>query len=191
MTDNSKFSNDLSSAKNFFKKRLKESKQKPKDIIEKGFRDLDKETLKIGELSARIDILKQSLKKKPIFREKKRTYLKKEKKNLDDKKFEKSKKNIDINGLPLRNYIFKGDLNSNKECVVLIDFEINEKLYLSGNINKIPSEMIKILINDDVIKLKNDIIKDKLIKNNSFLVKETFGISEIKRSKLRNKKNLK
>lgn len=191
MTDNSKFSNDLSSAKNFFKKRLKESKQKPKDIIEKGFRDLDKETLKIGELSARIDILKQSLKKKPISREKKKTYLKKEKKNLDDIKFEKSKKNIDINGLPLRNYIFKGDLNSNKECVVLTDFEINEKLYLSGNINKIPSEMIKILINDDVIKLKNDIIKDKLIKNNSFLVKETFGISEIKRSKLRNKKNLK
>lgn len=64
MTKDSKFSDDLKKAKNFYKKKFQNKINKVSDSIGKNYRGLDDETVKISKLSARIDILKDSLIKK-------------------------------------------------------------------------------------------------------------------------------
>tara|TARA_X000000950_G_scaffold288355_1_gene404675 strand:- start:943 stop:1173 length:231 start_codon:yes stop_codon:yes gene_type:complete len=73
---------------------------------------------------------------------------------------------------------------------MLCDFEINGKLFIAGNLNKIPSEIVEQLLVDKIIKNRVDLLNNHLQNKKSFFVKKTFGLSEIKRSKLRNKKNL-
>ena len=108
------------------------------------------------------------------------------------KKYEKksipSIKNKDINGVPLINYISKSRCISQNNFVILKDFEINSKLFLSGNINKLPEDIIQMLLTKNFIKSIEKTSQSHIF-DNSFYVKETFGLSEIKRSKLRNKKN--
>ena len=81
------------------------------------------------------------------------------------------------------------DSNLTDNFVILKDFEINSKLFIAGNINKIPSQLIKTLKEKKLIKSNEIIRSDKEVKTKTFFVKETFGLSEVKRSKLRNKKN--
>ena len=60
MTKNSKFEDDLSKAKSFFKKKLFKNNDIASSLTDDNYRDLDKETIKISKLSARIDFLKDS-----------------------------------------------------------------------------------------------------------------------------------
>ena len=192
MTKDSKFSDDLKKAKNFYKKKFQNKINKVSDSIGKNFRGLDDETVKISKLSARIDILKDSLIKKNKIKPNK-TKKKIVNATVKNKKYEKksipSIKNKDINGVPLINYISKSRCISQNNFVILKDFEINSKLFLSGNINKLPEDIIQMLLTKNFIKSIEKTSQSHIF-DNSFYVKETFGLSEIKRSKLRNKKNL-
>ena len=191
MTKDSKFSDDLKKAKNFYKKKFQNKINKVSDSIGKNYRGLDDETVKISKLSARIDILKDSLIKKNEIKPNK-TKKKIVNVTVKKKKYEKksipSIKNKDINGVPLINYISKSRCISQNNFVILKDFEINSKLFLSGNINKLPEDIIQMLLTKNFIKSIEKTSKSHIL-DNSFYVKETFGLSEIKRSKLRNKKN--
>lgn len=192
MTKDSKFSDDLKKAKNFYKKKFQNKINKVSDSIGKNYRGLDDETVKISKLSARIDILKDSLIKKNEIKPNK-TKKKIVNVTVKKKKYEKksipSIKNKDINGVPLINYISKSRCISQNNFVILKDFEINSKLFLSGNINKLPEDIIQMLLTKNFIKSIEKTSQSHIF-DNSFYVKETFGLSEIKRSKLRNKKNL-
>mgnify|MGYP001436532581 FL=1 len=192
MTKDSKFSDDLKKAKNFYKKKFQNKINKVSDSIGKNYRGLDDETVKISKLSARIDILKDSLIKKNKIKPNK-TKKKIVNATVKNKKYEKksipSIKNKDINGVPLINYISKSRCISQNNFVILKDFEINSKLFLSGNINKLPEDIIQMLLTKNFIKSIEKTSQSHIF-DNSFYVKETFGLSEIKRSKLRNKKNL-
>ena len=192
MTKDSKFSDDLKKAKNFYKKKFQNKINKVSDSIGKNYRGLDDETVKISKLSARIDILKDSLIKKNKIKPNK-TKKKIVNATVKNKKYEKksipSIKNKDINGVPLINYISKSRCISQNNFVILKDFEINSKLFLSGNINKLPEDIIQMLLTKNFIKSIKKTSQSHIF-DNSFYVKETFGLSEIKRSKLRNKKNL-
>ena len=191
MTKDSKFSDDLKKAKNFYKKKFQNKINKVSDSIGKNYRGLDDETVKISKLSARIDILKDSLIKKNEIKPNK-TKKKIVNVTVKKKKYEKksipSIKNKDINGVPLINYISKSRCISQNNFVILKDFEINSKLFLSGNINKLPEDIIQMLLTKNFIKSIEKTSQSHIF-DNSFYVKETFGLSEIKRSKLRNKKN--
>lgn len=191
MTKDSKFSDDLKKAKNFYKKKFQNKINKVSDSIGKNYRGLDDETVKISKLSARIDILKDSLIKKNKIKPNK-TKKKIVNATVKNKKYEKksipSIKNKDINGVPLINYISKSRCISQNNFVILKDFEINSKLFLSGNINKLPEDIIQMLLTKNFIKSIEKTSQSHIF-DNSFYVKETFGLSEIKRSKLRNKKN--
>ena len=191
MTKDSKFSDDLKKAKNFYKKKFQNKISKVSDSIGKNYRGLDDETVKISKLSARIDILKDSLIKKNEIKPNK-TKKKIVNATVKKKKYERksipSIKNKDINGVPLINYISKSRCISQNNFVILKDFEINSKLFLSGNINKLPEDIIQMLLTKNFIKSIEKTCQSHIFEN-SFYVKETFGLSEIKRSKLRNKKN--
>lgn len=191
MTKDSKFDQDLNKAKNFYKKKILNKTNKSADSLGNNFRGLDDEIIKISKLSARIDVLKSSLIKKNKIESNK---LKNKSVNIPTKKkYEKksspSIKNKDINGLPLINYLSKSINYSQNNFVILKDFEINSKLFLCGNINKIPDDVIKILLNKKFIKSNEKTDKD-VVFDKSFYVTKTFGLSEIKRSKLRNKRKL-
>ena len=192
MTKDSKFSDDLKKAKNFYKKKFQNKINKVSDSIGKNYRGLDDETVKISKLSARIDILKDSLIKKneikPNKTKKKIVNVAVKKKKYERKSIP-SIKNKDINGVPLVNYISKSRCISQDNFVILKDFELNSKLFLSGNINKLPEDIIQMLLTKNFIKSIKKTSQSHIF-DNSFYVKETFGLSEIKRSKLRNKKNL-
>ena len=191
MTKDTKFHEDLKKAKNFYKKKIQNKINKVSDAIGKNYRGLDDETVKISKLSARIDILKDSLIKKNEIKPnkiKKKIVNSSVKKKKYERKSTPSIKNKDINGVPLINYISKSKCISKNNFVILKDFEINSKLFLSGNINKLPEDIIQMLLVKNIIKSIEKTSSSHNF-NNRFFVKETFGLSEIKRSKLRNKKN--
>ena len=190
MTKDSKFHQDISKAKNYYKKKIEQRPTRSIDSEDDKFRDLDSETLKISKLSARIDFLKSTLNRKKVTKKIKKRNKVSEKKKEEPKDNIQifSKKNKDVNGNPIINFL-SDDLNLSENFVILKDFEINSKLFIAGNINKLPSQLVKILKEKKLIK-SNEIIKNsKETNNQTFFVKETFGLSEVKRSKLRNKKN--
>lgn len=193
MVKNSKFHIDLNKAKNFFKKKMEKNLKHDSDSEKQKFRNFDDETIKISKLSARIDLLKDSLRKKEIKTQKVKSESLKKKKIISKKQniFIPSTKNKDINGKPIRNYIMDMLDEERAECVIMKDFEINQKLYLSGNINNIPINVINILINEKMIRSLNEKIACEIKSKKSYFVKKTFGISELKRSKLRNNKKFK
>ena len=191
MTDNSKFSDDLKKAKNFFEKKLKKNNFDNESLNKESFRGLDDEATNISKLAARIDYLKKTLvKKKKVVSTKKKVKKVKIEKKTFQKKYEQSKKNTDINGQPIRNYYTKKLELASDKYIMLCNFEINGKLFIAGNLNKIPSEIVEQLLVDKIIKNRVDLLNNHLQNKKSFFVKKTFGLSEIKRSKLRNKKNL-
>ena len=190
MTKDSKFHQDMFKAKNYYKKKIEQKPTRSIDSDDDKFRDLDSETLKISKLSARIDFLKSTLNRKKVTKKIKKRNKVSEKKKEEPKDNIQifSKKNKDVNGNPIINFL-SDDLNLSENFVILKDFEINSKLFIAGNINKLPSQLVKILKEKKLIK-SNEIIKNsKETNNQTFFVKETFGLSEVKRSKLRNKKN--
>ena len=189
MTKNSKFEDDLSKAKSFFKKKLVKNDNISSSLTDDNYRDLDKETIKISKLSARIDFLKDSLKKKVAQTPKKqiKKKIKQEKKNIA-KKYELSKKHRDVDGKPIYNYLSNSNTLTTEKFVILKDFEVNSKLFISGNINKLPENLIIDLIEKKII---GQLSKYKENQKKSFFVKETFGLSEMKRSSLKNSKNFK
>ncbi|MAI84605.1 MAG: hypothetical protein CMM91_06680 [Rickettsiales bacterium] len=192
MAKDSKFHIDLNKAKNFFKKKMEKNFSSDSDSEKQNFRDYDEETIKISKLSARIDFLKDSLGNKQK-RNKKVKIEPLEKKSVLNKKkvFIPSLKNKDVNKRPLRNYIMDVLGGESNECVIMKDFEINQKLYLSGNVNHIPENLIKLLVKDRMIRLVSEKYEQKKNLKKTYFVKETFGISELKRSKLRNNKKFK
>ncbi len=190
MTKDSKFHQDIFKAKNYYKKKIERMPTRSIDSDDDKFRDLDSETLKISKLSARIDFLKSTLNKKKVAKNiKKRKSIFQKKKEKTKEYIETfSKKNKDINGKPIINFL-SSDSKLCENFVILKDFEINSKLFIAGNINKLPSKLIKMLKDKKFIK-SNEIINNKIETDaTTFFVKETFGLSEVKRSKLRNKKN--
>ena len=190
MTKDSKFHQDISKAKKYYKKKIEQRPTRSIDSEDDKFRYLDSETLKISKLSARIDFLKSTLNRKKVTKKIKKRNKVSEKKKEEPKDNIQifSKKNKDVNGNPIINFL-SDDLNLSENFVILKDFEINSKLFIAGNINKLPSQLVKILKEKKLIK-SNEIIKNsKETNNQTFFVKETFGLSEVKRSKLRNKKN--
>ncbi len=191
MTKDSKFHQDIFKAKNYYKKKIEQKPTRSIDSEDDKFRDLDSETLKISKLSARIDFLKSTLNKKKVTKKIKKTNKVSEKKKENPKDDIQifSKKNKDVNGNPIINFL-SNDSNLCDNFIILKDFEINSKLFIAGNINKLPSQLIKILKEKKLIKSNEIIKKNKQEKTKTFFVKETFGLSEVKRSKLRNKKNL-
>ena len=191
MTKHSKFDDDVKKAKSFFKKKLDEDIKFTDSKRSENFRDLDDDTIKISKLSARIDFLKDSLrKKKPDKKVKSKSLDKTFKKKKIIKNFTLSKKSKDINGNPLKNYISKVNESDHDSYVILKDFEINSKLFIAGNINKLPKDLIIDLIENKMIE-NNDKVNQKQSIKKTFFVKETFGLSQIKRSKLRNTKKFK
>ncbi len=191
MNDNSKFDDDLKRAKSFFKKKLTKNNRKD-SLKEKNFRDLDDETIKISKLSARIDFLKDSLKKKKTSKIKSvKNKISQKKKNIEPERYKESEKNKDINGIPIINYLTQFEELSTNSFVILKDIEINSKLYLAGNIHKLPNDLIIDLLKAGCIQQKNDAQNYKKEQQKSYFVKETFGLSEIRRSSLRNNKNFK
>ena len=190
MTKDSKFHQDISKAKNYYKKKIEQRPTRSIDSEDDKFRDLDSETLKISKLSARIDFLKSTLNRKKVTKKIKKTNKVSEKKKEEPKDNIQifSKKNKDVNGNPIINFL-SDDSNLSENFVILKDFEINSKLFIAGNINKLPSQLIKTLVEKKLIKSNEMIKNSKKAKTQTFFVKETFGLSEVKRSKLRNKKN--
>ena len=87
MTKNSKFEDDLSKAKSFFKKKLFKNDNISSSLADDNYRDLDKETIKISKLSARIDFLKDNLKKKATQTKKKQIKNKTKQKKKIAKKY--------------------------------------------------------------------------------------------------------
>ena len=143
-------------------------------------------------MSARIDFLKDSLKKKKTLKtksEKQKTSLRK--KNIEPERYKKSEKNRDINGIPIINYLTQFEELTTNSFIILKDIEINSKLYLAGNIHKLPNDLIVDLLKAGCIQQKNDTQNYKKEPQKSYFVKETFGLSEIRRSSLRNNKNFK
>ena len=192
MTKNSKFEDELNKAKSFFKRKLVKKVDITSSLKEETYRDLDKETIKISKLSARIDFLKDSLKKKVIHKSPKKIKKKVELEKKDDvKKIEFSKKHKDINGKPIRNFLSNLDTSTTDKYVILKDFEVNSKLFISGNINKLPKDLIMELIEKKFIGQLSNYKKNDLDRKKSFFVKETFGLSEMRRSSLKNSKNFK
>ena len=192
MTKNSKFEDDLSKAKSFFKKKLFKNDDISSSLKDDNYRDLDKETIKISKLSARIDFLKDTLKKKVTQTAKIQIKNKKkqEKKEIA-KKYELSKKHKDVDGKPICNFLSSSNILTTEKFVILKDFEVNSKLYISGNINKLPKNLIIDLIEKKIIGQLNRYKENEQNKKKSFFVKETFGLSEMKRSSLKNSKNFK
>jgi len=190
MTKDSKFHQDIFKAKNYYKKKIEQKPTRSIDSEDDKFRDLDGETLKISKLSARIDFLKSTLNRKKVAKKIKKKIKVSEKKKEKPKDTIQifSEKNRDVNGNPIINFL-SDDSNLTDNFVILKDFEINSKLFIAGNINKIPSQLIKTLKEKKMIKSNEIIRSDKESKTKTFFVKETFGLSEVKRSKLRNKKN--
>jgi hypothetical protein len=193
MTKNSRFEDDLNKAKSFFKKKLVRSDDISSSLQDDNYRDLDNETIKISKLSARIDFLKDSLKKKKAKPQPKKLLKKNpqvEKKKIV-KKFELSKKHKDINGKPIHNYFSNSNIITTDKYVMLKDFEVNSKLYISGNVNKLPEDLIIDLIEKKIIGQLSKYENNNQNQRKSFFVKETFGLSETKRSSLKNSKNFK
>ena len=93
MVKNSKFHIDLNKAKNFFKKKMEKNLKHDSDSEKQKFRNFDDETIKISKLSARIDLLKDSLRKKEIKTQKVKSESLKKKKNY----FKKTKYFYSIN----------------------------------------------------------------------------------------------
>ena len=193
MPKDSKFDIDLKKAKNFFKKKLENQKSNSSGLKDQKFRAVDEETVKISKLSARIEFLKDKLNK----RKKKETVkitnetLKKAKKVQKTRIFTKSIKNRDINGNPLLNFQSKFKEKNSNSYVIIKDFEINSKLFLAGNVNKLPNDIILELIEKGMIQKLGYSSNHSQKDNGIFYVDKTFGLSETKRSKLRNTKNFK
>ena len=194
---NDELKEKLDKAKKFFSKKLKNKYQINKDFDDQKFRDLDNQELKISKIKARIDHLRRKehpRNKNDLTVKKKQNVTEtiKKKDSFEEKqsiKFSKSVKNFDSQNTPINNFLLEIRENETIKVLVLRDFEINSEIMVSGKINNIPKVLIVNLLKLGLIRLLNK-YEIQQFKNNSFKVKETINLSEIKRSKLINKKNI-
>ena len=191
--------NVIQKAGEFFSKKLDERYVIDEDFNNAKFRDLDDESLKISKIKARIDFLRN--KKSSTSSEKNQddddTSLSdskelKVKKDSNTKKFHIniSKKNFDSNSMPIQNFIFSSNDNEKVRVMILGDVEINSKLNKIGKIIEIPKFLLIEMITRRLGRLLNKYEIKKFKDYNTFKVKETFGLSETKKSKLNNTKKL-
>ena len=194
---NDELKEKLEKAKKFFSKKLKNKYQINKDFDDQKFRDLDNQELKISKIKARIDHLRrkeQPRNKNDLIIKKKQNVTEtiKKKDSFEENQsieYSKSVKNFDSQNIPINNFLLEiGDKETIK-ILVLRNFEINSEIMVSGKINNIPKVLIVNLLKMGLIRLLNK-YEIQQFKNNSFKVKETINLSEIKRSKLINKKNI-
>ena len=95
---------------------------------------------------------------------------------------------MELNGNPILNFVLKDDNDDKIKMVVLNNFEINSSLYLSGQTIEIPKYLIIEMISRGIARLLNKHEIQKYKEIDTFKVDETFGLSELKKSKLNNNK---
>lgn len=188
--------NSIYKAGKYFSKKLDQQYIIDDEFENAKFRDLDDESLKISKIKARINTLRSKEKKvKEKITEKNQDNLKEENvtnnlKKSNEEKFliHHSIKNLDLNGNPVFNFVLKDDNDDKIKMVVLNNFEINSSLYLSGQTIEIPKYLIIEMISRGIARLLNKHEIQKYKEIDTFKVDETFGLSELKKSKLNNNK---
>ena len=197
MTKNDKDNqNSIYKAGKYFSKKLDQQYIIDDEFENAKFRDLDDESLKISKIKARINTLRSKERKvKEKIAEKNQDNLKEENvtnnlKKSNEEKFliHHSTKNLDLNGNPILNFVLKDDYDDKIKMVVLNNFEINSSLYLSGQTIEIPKYLIIEMISRGIARLLNKHEIQKYKEIDTFKVDETFGLSEVKKSKLNNNK---
>ena len=188
--------NSIHKAGKYFSKKLDEKYVIDDEFKNAKFRDLDDESLKISKIKARINILRSKERKiNEEILEKNEDNLKEESVTNNLKKFDEEKflinhstKNLDSNNKPVLNFVLKNDNDEKIKVVILNNFEINSSLYLSGQTIEIPKYLIIEMISRGIARLLNKHEMQKYKDNGAFKVDETFGLSELKKSKLNNNK---
>ena len=188
--------NSIYKAGKYFSKKLDQQYIIDDEFENAKFRDLDDESLKISKIKARINTLRSKEGKvKEKIAEKNQDNLKEENvtnnlKKSNDEKFliHHSTKNLDLNGNPVLNFVLKDENDDKIKMVVLNNFEINSSLYLSGQTIEIPKYLIIEMISRGIARLLNKHEIQKYKEIDTFKVDETFGLSELKKSKLNNNK---
>ena len=191
--------NVIKKAGKFFSKKLDEQYVIDDDFNNAKFRDLDDESLKISKIKARIDFLRnkenfESSENKQDDNDDSINDQKelKVKEGFKTEKFQinVSNKNLDSNNMPLQNFIFKSDDDKKVRVIMLADVEINSKLNKIGKIIEIPKFLLVEIITRGLGRLLNKYEIKKFQDYKTFKVKETFGLSEMKKAKLNNTKKL-
>ena len=188
--------NSIYKAGKYFSKKLDQQYIIDDEFENAKFRDLDDESLKISKIKARINTLRSKEGKvKEKIAEKNQDNLKEENvtnnlKKSNEEKFliHHSIKNLDLNGNPILKFVLKDDYDDKIKMVVLNNFEINSSLYLSGQTIEIPKYLIIEMISRGIARLLNKHEIQKYKEIDTFKVDETFGLSELKKSKLNNNK---
>ena len=188
--------NSIYKAGKYFSKKLDQQYIIDDEFENAKFRDLDDESLKISKIKARINTLRSKESKvKEKIAEKNQDNIKEENvtnnlKKSNEEKFliHHSIKNLDLNGNPVFNFVLKDDNDDKIKMVVLNNFEINSSLYLSGQTIEIPKYLIIEMISRGIARLLNKHEIQKYKEIDTFKVDETFGLSELKKSKLNNNK---
>ena len=197
MTKNDKDNqNSIYKAGKYFSKKLDQQYIIDDEFENAKFRDLDDESLKISKIKARINTLRSKERKvKEKITEKNQDNLKEENvtnnlKKSNEERFliHHSTKNLDLNGNPILNFVLKDDYDDKIKMVVLNNFEFNSSLYLSGQTIEIPKYLIIEMISRGIARLLNKHEIQKYKEIDTFKVDETFGLSEVKKSKLNNNK---
>tara|TARA_A100001035_G_C27709100_1_gene466283 strand:+ start:54 stop:662 length:609 start_codon:yes stop_codon:yes gene_type:complete len=194
--DDQENENSISKAGKFFSKKLDQKYVIDDEFENAKFRDLDDESLKISKIKARINTLRSKEKKVKVkITEKNQDKTNQEsiKENLKQSNTEKfvinnSTKNLDSNSNPILNFLLKKDNDDKIKVVVLNNFEINSSLFLSGQTIEIPKYLIIEMISRGLARLLNKHEIQKYKESYTFTVNETFGLSELKKSKLNNNK---
>jgi len=191
--------NVIQKAGKFFSKKLDEQYVIDDDFKNAKFRDLDDESLKISKIKARIDFLRnkenfESSENKQDDNDDSINDQKelKVKEGFKTEKFQinVSNKNLDSNNMPLQNFIFKSDDDKKVRVIMLANVEINSKLNKIGKIIEIPKFLLVEIITRGLGRLLNKYEIKKFQDYKTFKVKETFGLSEMKKAKLNNTKKL-
>ena len=188
--------NSISKAGKYFSKKLDQKYIIDDEFENAKFRDLDDESLKISKIKARINTLRskeKKIKEKITGKNQDKTNQESVTENLKQSNTEKfvinySTKNSDSNSNPILNFLLKKDNDDKIKVVVLNNFEINSSLYLSGQTIEIPKYLIIEMISRGLARLLNKYEIQKYKESYTFKVNETFGISELKKSKLNNNK---
>ena len=188
--------NSISKAGKYFSKKLDQKYIIDDEFENAKFRDLDDESLKISKIKARINTLRskeKKIKEKITGKNQDKTNQESVTENLKQSNTEKfvinySTKNSDSNSNPILNFLLKKDNDDKIKVVVLNNFEINSSLYLSGQTIEIPKYLIIEMISRGIARLLNKHEIQKYKEIDTFKVDETFGLSELKKSKLNNNK---
>ena len=188
--------NSISKAGKYFSKKLDQKYIIDDEFENAKFRDLDDESLKISKIKARINTLRskeKKIKEKITEKNQDKTNQESVTENLKQSNTEKfvinySTKNSDSNSNPILNFLLKKDNDDKIKVVVLNNFEINSSLYLSGQTIEIPKYLIIEMISRGLARLLNKYEIQKYKESYTFKVNETFGLSELKKSKLNNNK---